>query len=146
MHAGVTTLPLREPKSVEAIKSDLILTDSPGIFATDTVTTGIDRSWLDGDGAAVPIASRGDNNDICRIILTGSTGTAKGVAFSHWLTAARTAHLFEGPEMGLTSSPALLSRGATLFLLGPNPVVYKIQGMATSPYDVKGDIFARSGR
>lgn len=160
MHAGATTLSLREPRLVEGIEPNVVLTDSPGAFGKDIATSAIDHSWLEGDGAARPLASRGDNDDICRIILTsGSTGTAKGVAFSHRLTAARTTHYIysRGPgpahcgrlfcDLGLSTSPglsyslSLLSRGATLFLLGPEPAdilqifdLYKIQGMATSPY------------
>jgi long-chain acyl-CoA synthetase len=158
MHAGVTTLSLRQPRLVEGISADVVLTDVPDRFAGDATILTLDRSWLEGDGAPVP--SRGGDKDICRIILTsGSTGLAKGVAFSHRIAAARNFHYMYSKgsqpahcarffcDLGLATSPgfsyamSLLSRGATLFFLGREPHdilqtldLYKIQGMATSPY------------
>ena len=161
MHAGATTVSLRTAAPVPGIIPDVILTDRPGSMPAGTgAVLSVDRSWLEGEGAAAPVESQGKDDDICRIILTsGSTGLAKGIAFSHRALAARIAHYTysKGPrfahcsrffcDLGIATSPgfryamALLSRGGTIFFLGPEPAdilqtidLYKIQGMATSPY------------
>jgi acyl-CoA synthetase (AMP-forming)/AMP-acid ligase II len=159
MHAGMATLSLRQPKVPAGISADVVLTDVPGHF-TDATVLAVDRSWVEGDGAKVPLAFQGKDDDLCRIILTsGSTGVPKGLAFSHNDLAARIAHYqySKGPrfahcerffcDLGITTSPGfryaivLLSRGGTIFFLGPDPSdilqtidLYKIGGMATSPY------------
>jgi long-chain acyl-CoA synthetase len=159
IHAGAITLSLHGPKPVAGIIPDVVLTDQPDFFSNASILTA-DQSWLEGDGAGAPITTRGAGDDICRIILTsGSTGVAKGVAFSHRITAARTAHYMysKGPrpahcarffcDLGISTSPgfsymmSLLSRGAAVFFLGPDPIdilqaidLNKIEGMATSPY------------
>jgi len=162
IHAGTMSLSLRGPRAVTGITPDVILTDVSGSFSGDARVLKVDPSWLQGEGAAAPIAPRGGGDDICRIILTsGSTGVPKGLAFSHRLLAARIAHYTysKGPrfahcsrlycDLGIATSPgfryamALLSRGGTIFFLGPDPAdivqtfdLYKIQGMATSPYSL----------
>jgi acyl-CoA synthetase (AMP-forming)/AMP-acid ligase II len=159
MHAGATTLSLRGPKPVAGITPDVVLTDNRAIFR-DTTVVSMDVAWLEGDGAAAPVVAQGSGDDICRIILTsGSTGVAKGVAFSHRVTAARNAHYMysKGPrparctrffcDLGISTSPgfsytiSILSRGGTVFFLGLDPVdilqvidLHQIEGMATSPY------------
>jgi acyl-coenzyme A synthetase/AMP-(fatty) acid ligase len=158
MHAGAVTLSLTRPQPVQGIAADVILTDIPDNFPRRATVLTIDQSWLEGDGTAVP--AHGGGTDICRIILTsGSTGVPKGLAFSHRELAARMAHYqySKGPrfahcarffcDLGFATSPgfryamSLLSRGGTIFFLGPDPAdilqtidLYKIQGMATSPY------------
>jgi acyl-CoA synthetase (AMP-forming)/AMP-acid ligase II len=160
MHVGATTLSLRGPEPVAGITPDVILTDVPRQFSSTTTVVAVDQSWLEGHGASAPIAPYKGEDDICRIILTsGSTGLAKGIAFSHRMLAARIAHYTysKGPrfahcsrffcDLGISTSPGfryamcLLSRGGTVFFLGPEPAdilqiisLYKIQGMATSPY------------
>jgi acyl-CoA synthetase (AMP-forming)/AMP-acid ligase II len=160
MHAGVTTLSLRELTPIAGIAPDVILTDRPQSARITSTVLSIDRSWLEGEGAAAPTPSYGQDDDICRIILTsGSTGRSKGIAFSHQELAARIAHYTysKGPrfahcsrffcDLGISTSPgfryamSLLSRGGTIFFLGPEPAdilqtidLYKIHGMATSPY------------
>jgi acyl-CoA synthetase (AMP-forming)/AMP-acid ligase II len=162
MHAGATTLSLRGPRPIAGITPDVTLTDAPGVFSGAAGVITVDPSWLEGDGAAAPVAPCGDGDDTCRIILTsGSTGVPKGLAFSHRMLAARIAHYTysKGPrfahcarlycDLGIATSPgfryamALLSRGGTIFFLGPDPAdilqtidLYKIQGMATSPYSL----------
>lgn len=162
MHAGATTLSLRGPSPIAGIKPDITLTDAPGNFAATTGVLAIDQAWLEGDGAAAPVAAGAGGDDSCRIILTsGSTGVPKGLAFSHRMLAARIGHYTysKGPrfahcsrlycDLGIGTSPgfryamALLSRGGTIFFLGPEPAdilqtfdLYKIQGMATSPYSL----------
>jgi len=160
MHAGMATLSLRGPKLPDGVNVDVVLTDIPGRFAGDATVLTIDRSWLEGAGAKIPITYQGKDEDICRIILTsGSTGVPKGIAFSNHSLAARVAHYqySKGPrfahcarffcDLGIATSPGfryaivLLSRGGTIFFLGPDPAdilqtidLYKIEGMATSPY------------
>ncbi len=160
MHVGATSLSLRGSKPVAGITPDVILTDVPDNFPGAATVLNVDQSWLQGGGAAAPVAAHGRDSDICRIILTsGSTGVPKGIAFSHRTLAARIAHYAysKGPrfahcsrlfcDLGISTSPGfryamcLLSRGGTIFFLGPEPAdilqtidLYKIQGMATSPY------------
>lgn len=140
IHVGATTLSLREPGSVAGINPDVILTDGAGSFPGVKSALTVDQTWLEGNGAKAPVAAHGSDNDICRIILTfGSTGVAKGVAFSHRVLAARIAYYMysKGPQsahcarffcdLGIGSSPgfnytmSLLSRGGTIFFLGPDP-------------------------
>ena len=162
MYAGMTTLSLRGPKPVTGINPDVVLTDTPAKITGDVTVLAVDQSWLDGGGAAVsPInAHQTDANDLCRIILSsGSTGVPKGVAFSHEFMAARTTYYMysKGPrfahcqrffcDLGLSTSPgfgyvmSLLTRGGTIYFLGPDPSdilqtidLHRVQGMATSPY------------
>lgn len=160
MWAGMATLSLREPKTVVGITPDVILTDAPARFALDTTVLNIDPSWLQGDRAANRVSGRVNNEDICRIALTsGSTGVSKGVAFSHKVLSDRIAHYTysKGPrfarcqrlfcDLGVSTSPgfryamAMLSRGGTIYFLGPDPAdilqtidLHRLEGMATSPY------------
>jgi acyl-CoA synthetase (AMP-forming)/AMP-acid ligase II len=161
MHIGVATLSLRGPAPIPGLAPDVILTNMPGQIAVSATVLSVDESWLDsGDGSAAVPASHDIAGDTCRIILTsGSTGLSKGIAFSHENLAARIAHYTysKGPrfahcprffcDLGIGTSPgfryamSLLSRGGTIYFLGPDPAdilqaidLYKIQGMATSPY------------
>jgi acyl-CoA synthetase (AMP-forming)/AMP-acid ligase II len=162
MHVGATTLSLRAPKPVAGITPDVILTDAPGKISGGVTVLGVDQSWLEDDGATATGVNAPHNNedDVCRIILTsGSTGVSKGIAFSHRALAARIAHYTysKGPrfahcprffcDLGIATSPgfryamSLLSRGGTIYFLGPEPAdilqiidLHKVQGMATSPY------------
>ncbi len=162
MHMGAATMSMRGSNIAEATKPDLVLTDAPTKVMTDSTVVAVDHSWLHGDGAAKPVPVNGADQEICRIILTsGSTGEPKGIAFSHQLLAARIAHYTysKGPrfahcsrlycDLGFGTSPgfryalALLSRGGTIFFLGPEPAdilqaisLHKVQGMATSPYSL----------
>jgi acyl-CoA synthetase (AMP-forming)/AMP-acid ligase II len=162
MHIGVATLSLPGPKGVPGILPDVILTDNVGRFSGEGTVINIDHSWFQGDGKPLDQSQRpgSDDDGICRIILTsGSTGVSKGIAFSHRMLAGRISHYSysKGPrfahsarffcDLGISTSPgfryamSLLSRGGTIFFLGPEPAdilqtidLYKIQGMATSPY------------
>jgi acyl-CoA synthetase (AMP-forming)/AMP-acid ligase II len=160
MHAGMTVLSLRETAPVPGINPDVILTNSPGLFGAGPTVLAVDESWLQGGGALEPVAAHGSGSDTCRIILTsGSTGVSKGIAFSHDSLAARITHYAyaKGPrfarcsrlycDLGIGTSPGfryaitMLSRGGTVFYLGPEPAdilqaisLHEIEGMATSPY------------
>jgi acyl-CoA synthetase (AMP-forming)/AMP-acid ligase II len=161
MHIGAATLSLRSPTPTPGLVPDVILTNLPGQFSGGTTVLNVDESWLDDgdDSGAVP-ASHDEEEAVCRITLTsGSTGVPKGIAFSHKEWMARIAYraYFKGPrfthcprffcDLGFGTSPgfgyamSLLSRGGTIYFLGPEPAdilqaidLYKIQGMATSPY------------
>jgi len=161
MHVGVATLSLRSPKPVAEIAPDIILTDAPGKITSGGTVLNIDYSWLESGGpTAEPAPSYGDDGGICRIVLTsGSTGEAKGLAFSHKAMAERMAYdtFSKGSrfahcrrlycDLGIATSPGfryaigILRRGGTIYLLGPDPAdilqavdLHKIEGMATAPY------------
>ncbi len=162
MRIGAATVSLRSTRVPAGIAADVILTDVPQRFTEPATILGVDHSWLNGDGTP-PDYERiypGNENDICRIILTsGSTGEAKGIAFSHKMLANRIAHYTYSKgtrfahcpsffcDLGISTSPgfryamALLIRGGTVFFLGDDTAdilqaidLHKIQGMATSPY------------
>src|SRR5262249_39928450 len=162
MHAGAATVSLKGPTPAPGLTPEVILTDTPGKVADKVTVLGVDQTWLEDDNNATTAVDIPDinENDVCRIILTsGSTGTPKGVAFSHRALVARIEYYMysKGPrfahcprffcDLGLSTSPgfgyvmSLLSRGATIYLLGPDPSdilqildLHKVQGMATSPY------------
>jgi acyl-coenzyme A synthetase/AMP-(fatty) acid ligase len=162
MYVGVSVLSLRDAKAIAGINPDIILTDIPGRFSGQGTVMSVDPSWLEGDRPATERAqtSPTKEDDICRIVLTsGSTGAPKGVAFSHKMLASRISYYTcsKGPrfahcsrffcDLGFATSPgfryamSLLSRGGTIYFLGPDPAdilqafdLHKIQGMATSPY------------
>jgi acyl-CoA synthetase (AMP-forming)/AMP-acid ligase II len=161
MHVGAVGLSLRGQQPVAGIVPDFILTDVPGRISGGAAVLNVDRSWLEGNGAAEQRMLHSRNyDDICRIISTsGSTGVSKGIAFSHKMLATRVLnHAYSrGPrnahcsrffcDLGIATAPgflyaiALLTRGGTIYFLGPDPVdilqmldLHKIQGMATSPY------------
>ena len=159
---GAATVSLRSTKRIPGLNVDVIITDAPGLFSEMGTVVSADHSWITGDGAPLGPAQIGgrNENDICRVILTsGSTGEAKGIAFSHKMLADRISYYTysKGPrfahcsrffcDLGIATSPgfryamSLLSRGGTIYFLGPDPIdilqtidLHKIQGMGTSPY------------
>jgi acyl-coenzyme A synthetase/AMP-(fatty) acid ligase len=163
MRLGIATVSLTRPRVPMGIVVDAILTDRPTLnWQPSDRTIAISYDWINSDGAA-PDYDRlcpDDEDKVCRIILTsGSTGESKGVAFTHQDLAARTAHAtyVKGPrfahcarlfcDLGFATSPgfgyalSLLSRGGTIYYLGPDPTdilqtldLHEIGGMATSPY------------
>jgi fatty-acyl-CoA synthase/O-succinylbenzoic acid--CoA ligase len=162
MRFGAVTVSLRSPRVPAGINADVILTDAPQLFSDPATILNVDHGWLAGSGAPPDYENiyPGREDDICRIILTsGSTGEAKGMAFSHKTLAARIAHgtYSKGPrhahcarffcDLSIGTSPgfryalSLLSRGATVYFLGDDPAdilqaldLHEIQGMATSPF------------
>jgi acyl-CoA synthetase (AMP-forming)/AMP-acid ligase II len=162
MRFGVVTLSLLSARVPAGINADVILTDDPQRFTDATTIVAVDHSWLTGDGTPPDYARiyPGNDDDICRIILTsGSTGESKGIAFSHKMLAGRLTHAIYSKgqrfahcerffcDLSIQTSPgfryalAILSRGATIYFLGDDPAdilqtldLHQIQGMATSPY------------
>ena len=127
-----------------------------------TVMVADQSAWaLDGDGA--PLADerlyRVSEDDPCRITLTsGTTGEARGVAFSHKAVAAKNARLAFARgnrfpqcsrfycDLGLATDPGfrdmlhMLSKGGTIFYYGGDAEsliqaidLYKIQAMIAAP-------------
>jgi acyl-CoA synthetase (AMP-forming)/AMP-acid ligase II len=163
MRLGIATVSLTRLRVPKEIAVDAILTDRPALnWQPSDPVVPITYDWINSDGA-VPDYDRlcpDDESKVCRIILTsGSTGESKGVAFTHQNLAARTAHAasVKGPrfahcarffcDLGFGTSPgfgyalSLLSRGGTIYYLGPDPTdilqtldLHQIGGMATSPY------------
>jgi acyl-CoA synthetase (AMP-forming)/AMP-acid ligase II len=157
IHLGATTVSLKGSGGVRGITPDVIVTDVPGRFSGQGTVMSVDQSWMGGDGTPLEIPQTNENS-ICHIMLTtGSTGEPKGVAFSHKIMAASYFTYSKGPRFaccsrffcdlgigtgaGFRYAMTLLSRGATIYFLGPDPSdilqtfdLHKIQGMATSPY------------
>src|SRR5262245_26502360 len=95
MRFGAVTMSMRSPRVPDGIAVDAVLTDMPQKFSGNATVLKVDNAWLSGDGKAPDYAriDSGNEDDICRIILTsGSTGDAKGIAFSHKMLAARIAN------------------------------------------------------
>jgi acyl-coenzyme A synthetase/AMP-(fatty) acid ligase len=163
MRLGIATVSLTRPQGPKGIAVDAILTDRPTLsWQPSDRTIAISYDWINGDGAVPDYDRLGpdDENKVCRIILTsGSTGESKGVAFTHQDLAARIGHATYAKgarfahcarlfcDLGFATSPgfryalSLLSRGATIYYLGPDPTdilqtldLHQIGGMATSPY------------
>jgi acyl-coenzyme A synthetase/AMP-(fatty) acid ligase len=88
-HAGIVTISGRNPNLPRDFKIDAILSDAGRTFDSNWRVITVDQSWLRGDGA--PNARpQSQGHDICRIIFTsGTTGDAKGVAYSHNMVTER---------------------------------------------------------
>jgi len=157
---GLVTVSCRDRTLPKELDAAAAFVDTPGPFANVDRTIVADISWATGDGAPVSPDFVAGGDELCRIILTsGSTGTAKGVAFSHrnlfeknarldysWLDRwSRSSRLF--CDLGLSSAPGfycvlyMLGRGGMIMLMGEDMVgtiqslnLFQIQNMATSPY------------
>jgi acyl-coenzyme A synthetase/AMP-(fatty) acid ligase len=150
--AGLTSKPLGKPALDSGPQPDAILTDVPERFSADAKIVRIDPSWFSGEGAAIQAYASGAETDAVRWSVKSGT-----IALSHRLLAERLANdaCASGPRfmgcsrffcdfgvatpMGMHYTLSLLSRGATIVFLGPDPAdilqafdLYKIQGMATS--------------
>ena len=82
---GVATVSCRDRSLPKELGAVAVITDTPGPFSNVDRIIVVDRDWARGNGAPLEdrqFATRAD--ELCRIILTsGSTGIAKGVAFTH---------------------------------------------------------------
>jgi acyl-CoA synthetase (AMP-forming)/AMP-acid ligase II len=160
-HVGIVTVSARTPKLPKELGVQAVITDAPARFENVGRVIVADMLWTMGDGK--PLADhrayRAADDDLCRIILTsGTTGEAKGVAFTHanlrerlaryeYVRGGRfplSARLFCG--LGITTSLTfiymlrMLSRGATIFLYGDSPEstlqsfgLYQVQNMVAAP-------------
>jgi acyl-coenzyme A synthetase/AMP-(fatty) acid ligase len=162
MRLGLPTVSLRGGDPVPGMTPAIVLTDAPGRVRGDSTVLSVDASWLEGDGAPLEDSElfHPKGSDTGRIVLTsGSTGLPKGIAFSFdtWMNRiayyphtrgprfARCARFFcdlgVGTAVGFMYLMSMLSRGGTIYFLGPEPgdilqyfELHEIQGMATSPY------------
>src|SRR5262249_418644 len=90
-YAGMVPLSGRNANLPLEIQIDAILCDGPRTFAGGRRVIQIDRSWLEGGGAFRHVRSPWTIDDTCRIIFaSGTTGDAKGVAYSHRMVIERT--------------------------------------------------------
>jgi acyl-coenzyme A synthetase/AMP-(fatty) acid ligase len=158
---GVVTVSCRGRSLPKELGAVAVLTETPGSFANVDRIILVDREWTKGNGAPFEDGHFSTGNDeLCRIILTsGSTGAAKGVAFTHrklfeknarldytrldrW---SRSSRLF--CDLGLSSSLGfyyvlyMLWHGGMIMLLGEDQAatvqafnLFEMENMATSPY------------
>jgi acyl-CoA synthetase (AMP-forming)/AMP-acid ligase II len=81
---GLVTVSCRDRSLPKELDATAVFVDMPGPFANVDRIIIADTSWATGDGSPVAPGFVASGDELCRIILTsGSTGTAKGVAFSH---------------------------------------------------------------
>jgi acyl-CoA synthetase (AMP-forming)/AMP-acid ligase II len=158
---GIVTVSQRPDPLPANLKAVALITDSALSFGHTLPVIRADQSWLEGDGADAE-HSIGGEDDVCRISLTtGTTGEAKGVAFTHRMFAERLARYdyIKGNhfsrawrmycDLGLSSSPGfrfllyILSRGGLILFHGDSPEgtvqalnLYKIQSMVTAPINL----------
>jgi acyl-coenzyme A synthetase/AMP-(fatty) acid ligase len=158
---GVVTVSCRGRSLPKELGAVAVMTDTAGPFANVDRVIVVDHSWASGDGAPLENGQFATSGaELCRIILTsGSTGVAKGVAFTHgkmfeknarldytrldrW---SRSARMF--CDLGLSSSLGfyyvlyMLSRGGMIMLFGEDTIgtlqalnLFETENMATSPY------------
>jgi acyl-CoA synthetase (AMP-forming)/AMP-acid ligase II len=159
---GVITVSARHEKLPKELNVDVVITDTPRQFENVKRIVVADTMWTMGDGKPIPDEAvyRNAPDDICRIMLTsGTTGEAKGVAFSHRMLIDRMQHydVAKGPgfpfcarvycDLGLTTAAGfryllyMLFKGGTIFFYGEDPIstiqsfgLYQVEAMVASPY------------
>ena len=160
---GIVTVSARNPTLPKELGVGAVICDAALPYRNaGTVMVADQSAWaLDGDGA--PLADerlyRVSEDDPCRITLTsGTTGEARGVAFSHKAVAAKNARLAFARgnrfpqcsrfycDLGLATDPGfrdmlhMLSKGGTIFYYGGDAEsliqaidLYKIEAMIAAP-------------
>lgn len=89
-HAGLVTISGRNPSLPREIKIDAVLSDPGRTFAEGMRVIYVDQSWTFGDAASQSARPASHGDQIARIIFTsGTTGDAKGVAYSHRMVMER---------------------------------------------------------
>lgn len=160
---GIITVSARSPELPKELGVSTVIADGNRSYRNvGRVTIADPSTWTEnGDGA--PLADRrlydvGDD-DPCRVTLTsGSTGEARGIAFSHRAIFERNARLgfVRGNrfplcsrffcDLGMATDPGyrdmihMLSKGGTIFYYGDDPEgmvqafgLYRVEGMIVSP-------------
>jgi len=157
---GLVTVSCRGRSLPNELGAVAAFVDTSGPFENVDRIIISDISWATGDGLPVSPNFIASGDELCRIILTsGSTGIAKGVAFSHrklfeknarfdysWLDRwSRSSRMF--CDLGLSSSLGfnyllyMLWRGGMIMMMGEDIVgtiqslnLFQMQNMATSPF------------
>jgi acyl-coenzyme A synthetase/AMP-(fatty) acid ligase len=157
---GVVTVSCRGRSLPKELGAAAVFVDTLGPFDNVNRIITAEGPWTRGDGSPVLSDFVANGNELCRIILTsGSTGSAKGVAFSHKKLFEKNARLDYTRldrwsrssrmfcDLGLSSSLGfyyvlyMLGRGGMIMLLGEDTVgtlqslnLFQMQNMASSPY------------
>ena len=162
MRLGAVTVSARHEKLPNELDIDVAISDAPRSFENAKRVIVADQMWTMGDGKPPPEEHlhRSTPDDVCRIMLTsGTTGGAKGVAFTHRMLLDRMLHydVAKGPgfafcerlycDLGLTTAAGfrhllyMLMKGGTIFFYGDDAVstlqsfdLYKVQAMIASTY------------
>jgi acyl-CoA synthetase (AMP-forming)/AMP-acid ligase II len=160
---GVVSLSARSHSLPKEIGVDAVIADvnATSHNARRVIAAAPDAWMQDGDGAPLADARLAEvgGDDLCRITLTsGSTGEARGIAFTHRDIAARNARLsfVRGNrfplctrfycELGMATDPGyrdmvhMLTKGGTIFYYGEDAEgmiqalgLYRVDGMIVSP-------------
>jgi acyl-coenzyme A synthetase/AMP-(fatty) acid ligase len=160
MRIGVVSVSARHEKLPKELGIDIAITDAPRSFENVRRVVLADMAWTTGSGAPPAADAASDGSETCRIMLTsGTTGDAKGVAFSHRMLIDRLQHydVAKGPgfpfysrtycDLGMTTAAGfrqllyMLTRGGTIFFYGADAMstlqtfdLYKVQAMIASPF------------
>jgi acyl-CoA synthetase (AMP-forming)/AMP-acid ligase II len=159
---GIATVTARGPSFPRELNVHAVICDATAAYRNaGTVIVADQGGWaIDGSGEPLPDQhDRSSGEDLCRVTLTsGTTGEAKGVAFSHRAVFERNARLgfVRGDrfplcarffcDLGMATDPGfrdmihMLSKGGTIFYYGGDAEsmiqaigLYRIGGVIISP-------------
>ena len=160
---GIVTVSARSQSFPKEIGVVAVIADVIRVYGNGGRVVVADAKWME-NGNGTPPAERGvfdaGGDDPCRITLTsGSTGEARGIAFTHRAIVERNARLAftrgnRFPlcarffcDLGMATDPGyrdmvhMLSKGGTIFYYGGDAEamvqaigLYKIEGMIVSPH------------